>query len=431
MKGFVLLTIILFQVSISSSSLEANNGLSVDLIHRNSPLSPFYNPSLNHSEYIINAAFHSIARAKSFIFIPPHQNKPDHTIVTESRGDYLMQMFIGTPPKKIIVVADTGSDLTWVQCFPCKDCYFQNFPLFDPFKSNTHHLIPCNTIPCDYLYIRSCGKAGECIYGEEYGDKSYTRGTLRTETVSFNNTYIGRIIKYPNVIFGCGYHNYGDYSPNAQGIVGLGGGPLSLIRQIGDKFGKRKFSYCFLPYKSKRTSQIKFGVDTQKNRSGLFTTPLVQKFPSTYYYVSLERISVNGKTFTPKANETEGNFIIDSGTTITQLKSDLFYKLKAFIIESLGEEHKPERYPPKPFELCYRDGVVEYFPSVSFYFADADYGLHFSEGNVFGRFGPFTCLWMLPTNIGHSILGNYQQVFFNVEYDLDKNTVSFAPSNCK
>ncbi|KAE9590517.1 hypothetical protein Lal_00023345 [Lupinus albus] len=432
MKGFVFFTIILFQLSISSSSIssEANNGFSVDLIHRNSPLSPFYNPSLNHSEYIINAAFRSISRVKSFNFTPP-QNKADQTIATENRGDYLMQIFIGTPPKKIIAVADTGSDLTWVQCRPCNNCYFQNFPLFDPSKSYTHRVIPCTRPTCNYLFIHSCGVTGECIYGVEYEDESYSKGYLSTDTISFNNTYIGRIIKYSSITLGCGYNNYGSFTPTAEGIVGLGGGPLSLITQIGYQFDKRKFSYCFLPYNSRRTGQIKFGFDTQKNRRGLVTTPLVAKFPSTFYYISLERISVNERTFRPEANETVGNFVMDSGTTITQLKFDLFIKLKASIILSIGKKFVFERNPPKPFDLCYKYGVVRYFPRVSFYFANAAYGLHFSEANVFGRVGPFMCLFILPTYDGHSILGNYQQVFFNVEYDLDKRTVSFAPSDCK
>ncbi|KAE9590516.1 putative nepenthesin [Lupinus albus] len=323
-----------------------------------------------------------------------------------------MQIFIGTPPKKIIAVADTGSDLTWVQCRPCNNCYFQNFPLFDPSKSYTHRVIPCTRPTCSYLYIHSCGITGECIYGVQYEDESNSKGYLSTDTISFNNTYIGRIIKYSSITLGCGYNNYGSFTPTAEGIVGLGGGPLSLITQIGYQFGKRKFSYCFLPYNSRRTGQIKFGFDTQKQKS-------------------LERISVSGETFKPKANETVGNFVVDSGTTFTFLKHDLFYKLRDSIIESIGKRVAFERSPPKPFELCYKDGAVRYFPLISFYFAKADIGLHFPEDNVFGRVGPFMCLFILPTYQGHSTFGSYQQVLYNVEYDLDKRTISLAPSNCE
>ncbi|OIV92512.1 hypothetical protein TanjilG_02275 [Lupinus angustifolius] len=382
---------------------------------------------MNHSDYIINAAFRSISRVNSFNFT----NKAAQTIATESRGEYLMQIFIGTPPKKVIAGADTGSDLTWIQCFPCKECYFQNYPLFNPANSYTHHLIPCEKITCKYLFIHSCGIAAECLYGVEYADNSYSKGTLSTDTVSFNNTYIGKIVNYPNIVLGCGYHNNGLFSPTGEGVIGLGGGPLSLITQIGYKFGKRKFSYCLPPYNSKGISQIKFGVDTQKNRRNVVTTPLVPKFPSTFYYASLEGISVNGRMFKPMANETIGNIVIDSGTSLSVLEFDLFYKLKALIIQTIGKEHVPLRNPPEPFELCYRYGSVEYFPRISFHFFAADYGLDFSEANVFGKLGNLMCLWMLSTTSGHSVLGNYQQVYFNVEYDLDKSTVSFAPSDCK
>ncbi|CAL0310259.1 unnamed protein product [Lupinus luteus] len=400
MKGCVYFVIILFHLSISSSSLEPNNGLSIDLIHRNSPLSPYYNPSMNQSNYIINAAFRSISRMRRFNFTPP-QNKAAQTLAMENRGDYLMQIFVGIPPKKVIAIADTGSDLIWFQCSPCNDCYFQNFPFFDPLKSYTHHLIPCYRITCKYLFIHSCGNAAECVYGAEYDDNSSSRGILGTDTVSFNNTQFGRIVNYPNIVLGCGYHNTGNFKPTGEGVIGLGGGPLSLISQIGHQFGKAKFSYCLLPYNSKRTSQIKFGVDTQTNRRNLVTTPLVEKFPSTYYYLSLERISIDGKNLMPRANETVGNIVIDSGATLTTLQSNLFYKLKTAIIESIGKGHVPERYPPEPFELCYK------------------------------RIENSMCLMMLSTTMGHSVLGNYQQVYFNVEYDLDKKTVSFAHSNCK
>ncbi|CAL0310258.1 unnamed protein product [Lupinus luteus] len=400
MNRFVYFATILFQLSISSSSAKPNVGLSVNLFHRNSPLSPYYNPSMNHSDYIINAAFHSISRVKRFNSTS-FQNKAAQTIATESKGDYLMEIFVGTPPKKVIAIADTGSDLIWFQCSPCKDCYFQNYPYFDPTKSSTHHPVPCEEVTCEYLDSYSCGRAKECNYFMEYGDGSTSRGTLITDTVSFNNTYLGRIVKYPSILLGCGYHNKGLFSPNEEGIIGLGGDPLSLISQIGHQFGKRKFSYCFLPYGSERSSQIKFGVDTQTNRRNLVTTPLVRKFPYTLYYLSLERISVSGKMLMAKANETQGNIFIDSGTVLSALESYLFNKLKTAIIESIGKEHVPERYPPRPFNLCYR------------------------------RIGNSMCLMIVPTNDTVSILGSYQQVYFNIEYDLDKRTVSFAPSNCK
>ncbi|KAE9585021.1 hypothetical protein Lal_00018107 [Lupinus albus] len=425
MKEVVILAITLIQFSILSSA--ESNGVTIDIIHRDSPLSPYYNSSMTRSDVLINAAFRSISRAKSFK-LNPSLNLADETIVIPNYGDYLMQIFVGNPPTKLTAIADTGSDVTWVQCLPCEVCYKQDDPIFDPRNSETHHVIPCDVITCRSLFIHSCGNGGECQYEAQYDSGSFSKGILSTDTISFNSNNGGQMVKYDDTIMGCGYNNVGNFKTMEGGVVGLGGGPLSLASQIGTKIGKKKFSYCLLPYDySQGNSKMKFGVDTQTQRTIVFTTPLVIKFPSTYYYLSLESVSINGKLVKPFQNV--GNIVIDSGTTLTSLKSDLYDQVEAAIIEVTGSEGVVERDQAKPYKLCYRDGTVQNFPLISFYFFDADYGLHFTESNVFGKVGDFYCLLMISTE-EHSILGNFQQVSFNIEYDLDQKTVSFAEADC-
>ncbi|KAE9585025.1 putative nepenthesin [Lupinus albus] len=122
------------------------------------------------------------------------------------------------------------------------------------------------------------------------------------------------------------------------GIFGLGGGPSSFISQHGAKFGKRKFSYCLLPfYYVQGSSKLKFGVDTQTNRTGIVTTSLVKKLPTTFYYLSLESVSINGKVVLP--NESVfGNIIIDSGTTATFLKTSWYEKIQDALLEAIGAQ---------------------------------------------------------------------------------------------
>ncbi|XP_019442331.1 PREDICTED: aspartic proteinase CDR1-like [Lupinus angustifolius] len=317
MKKTALFVGILFQLSILSSA--ESNGFSIDLIHIDSPLLPFYNSSMTQSDILINAAFDSISRAESFSLNTDLNS--DETITIPNRGSYLMPFFIGTFPKGSLVMVHTGSDLIWIQCLPCTKCFNQRLPIYDPRNSYTHHLIPCGNDSCKKVRRNSCGIAGECRYVVSYGDKSSTRGTIASDIISFNNSYDGRIIKYPNTIFGCGYNNTGVFKPTSTGIFGLGGGPLSFISQHGAKFGKRKFSYCLLPfYYVEGASKLKFGVDTQTNRIGVVTTPMVKKYPTTYYYLSLEGVSINGKLLKPDESSV-GNIIIDSGTTTTFLKT--------------------------------------------------------------------------------------------------------------
>ncbi|OIV92513.1 hypothetical protein TanjilG_02276 [Lupinus angustifolius] len=101
MNRVLYFAIILFHLSIPSSAKP--NGLNIDLIHRDSPLSPFYNSSLAHKEVLINAAMRSISRNKAGAVIIPNN------------GDYLMKIFIGTPPIESLAIVDIGIDHIWVQ----------------------------------------------------------------------------------------------------------------------------------------------------------------------------------------------------------------------------------------------------------------------------------------------------------------------------
>lgn len=70
----------------------------------------------------------------------------------------------------------------------------------------------------------------------EYGDGSRTSGNFATDTVSFGSS--GSV---PNMAIGCGHDNEGLFVAS-DGLLGLGGGPLSLPSQIK----ATSFSYCLV-----------------------------------------------------------------------------------------------------------------------------------------------------------------------------------------
>ncbi|KAE9585029.1 putative nepenthesin [Lupinus albus] len=425
MKEVVIFLILLFQLSTLPSA--ESTGFSVDLIHIDSPLSPFYNSSMTQSDILIKLAFNSISRARSFKS-NIYQNSEDDTIVIPNRGSYLVQFFIGTPSTGILAIADTGSDLTWIQCQPCNICFNQSFPIFDPRNSNTNLVLPCDNNSCNQIPRHSCGNDGECNYKVQYLDQSSTLGTVATDTISFNNTYNGQRIEYPNTIFGCGYSNTGVYKPLEGGVFGLGGGPTSFISQHGAKFGKVKFSYCLLPfYYIQGASKMKFGVDTQTDRTRVVTTPLVLKNPSTYYYLSLEGVSINGKMVLPDES-TIGNIVIDSGTTYTFLKISWYERIESVVLEAMGDQGLAMN-AIKPFRLCYNAESISKYPIITLKFSGSEDEVKLYGSNTFISINQFFCFAILPT-YGISILGNFAQVFSNVEYDLDRKTVSFAEADC-
>ena len=163
MKEIAVLAILLFPLSIILCSAESRTlgSFSIDLIHRDSPLSPFYNSSSSSSDLIRNAALRSISRINSFR-LSSDRKDGDESVIIPNEGDYIMKISIGTPPVESLAIADTGSDLIWVQCLPCEQCYPQNSPIFDPKKSSSYNVISCDSKSCSSLNTYACGGSREC-----------------------------------------------------------------------------------------------------------------------------------------------------------------------------------------------------------------------------------------------------------------------------
>ncbi|CAD6254060.1 unnamed protein product [Miscanthus lutarioriparius] len=63
--------------------------------------------------------------------------------VAVGSGEYLMDIYVGTPPRRFRMIMDTGSDLNWLQCAPCLDCFEQRGPVFDPATSSSYRNVTC------------------------------------------------------------------------------------------------------------------------------------------------------------------------------------------------------------------------------------------------------------------------------------------------
>jgi len=401
------------------------SGFEVELIHHDSPLSPFYNSSLTSSELITNAALRSISRSKRLSLSQNNElNDSPESIIIPNGGDYLMKIYIGTPPVERLAVADTGSDLIWVQCSPCENCFPQDTPYYDPNKSSTFMGLSCDSQSCSLLPLgqHRCGKSKQCEYKYIYGDNSYTSGDLGTESINFGV----KDVTFPKSIFGCGHQNEVTFkrSRKATGLVGLGAGPLSLVSQLGDSIG-HKFSYCLIPPNLNSASKMKFGDEAIVKGNGVVSTPLIIKSSNpSYYYLNLEGITIGQKTV--QTGRTDGNIIIDSGTTLTYLEQNFYNDLVASLKGDIGVEEVKNR--PSPFTFCFTFGDITKFPNFVFHFTGADVTL--KPQNLVLYFGNNSyCLLVVPTN-DLSIFGNRAQFNFLVGYDLKGKTVSFAPTDC-
>ncbi|XP_074276152.1 aspartic proteinase CDR1-like [Silene latifolia] len=342
------------------------------------------------------------------------------SVVIPDGGEFDMKISIGTPPVEFTAIADTGSDLIWVQCSPCQRCIGEQPHLFDPTQSSTDNIIACTSQLCDAnqfgLSQAGCSQNdNSCIYAYGYGDGTQTTGVLSTDTVTFPTTSIS------DVVFGCGYIQEGSLDPNGDGLVGLGGGPLSLVSQLGPNINY-KFSYCLTPEDSGVTSKLNFGIDV--TGPGVISTPFAeQDTPPTLYTVSLDSISI-GDTSVPVTN----TIIVDSGTRFTMLPSDIYEEIKNAVEASI--ELAPVNGPNQKFDPCYETDSLDglNFPGMVFHFSGGDVMLKAENSFIAGD--GLACFAMIPTDSPTFIFGNIAQTNFHIGYDLQAQQVSFAPADC-
>ncbi|KAM3270770.1 aspartic proteinase CDR1-like [Capsicum chacoense] len=375
------------------------NGFTVDLIHRDCPLSPFYNPSITPYELLQNAFHQSFSRASSF---RKNSIKSIQSTVNPTGSAFLMKISVGTPPVDILATVDTSSDLTWIQCEPCVRCFQQTgTPIFNPKNSSTYFTVDCENLYCQDLAPITC-KDDICKYEQGYSDKSYSRGELAVETFSFTSTS-GENVAIPLTFFGCGHDNAGNFP---TGVVGLGRGDISIVNQMNDDI-KGKFSYCLIPFDAsktndKLTSHINFGDSAAVSGPGVVSTHMTRKeSQKSFYYLFLESISIGDKNLPFKSTKIfppgQANIIIDSGTTLTL--------------------------------VCYASdiGTIK-APRIVAHFTNADVEL--SPENSFIQFGPgVICLAIVPSD-DLFIFGNLAQLNYLIGYDLVANQVSFLPTDC-
>ncbi|KAK8493339.1 hypothetical protein V6N13_046723 [Hibiscus sabdariffa] len=345
----------------------------------------------------------------------------------QGSGEYFVRIGVGSPPKSQYMVIDSGSDIVWVQCQPCSQCYRQSDPVFDPAGSASYAGVSCSSSVCDRIENSGCN-ARQCRYEVMYGDGSYTKGTLALETLTFGRTVV------QNVAIGCGHINRGMFT-GAAGLLGLGGGSMSLVGQLGGQTGGA-FSYCLVSRGTDASGSLVFGRGAMP--VGAAWVPLLHnpRAPS-YYYVGLSGIGVGG-TRVPVSEDifrlTElgyGGVVMDTGTAITRLPTMAYNALRdAFIAQTPSLPRIPG---VSIFDTCYNVSgfVTIQVPTVSFYFSDGPI-LTLPANNFLipvDEAGTF-CFAFSPSASGLSIIGNIQQEGIQISFDGANGFVGFGPDVC-
>ncbi|PON69496.1 Aspartic peptidase [Trema orientale] len=360
-------------------------------------------------------------------------------------GFYLTQVSIGSKPFSPYLVMDPGTDLTWVQCQGCTNCFpVRGTGNFKFQESQSYRKLPCNHPLCvpkictaDRLY---------CRYSNRYLTSS-GNGFLSTETFTFPYSTTNQTTKYSSLVFGCGIDNrnapFNAPDNVIAGVFGLGLTQHSILHQLQNQT-KRRFSYCLTT--SDWPTLLHFGdnASMKPRQSGIQTTPLVSNSPTLRYYVSMLGISIDNKRLVIDPNVFKlkpmykGGFVVDSGSPYSFLVEGAYNILREEMIQYIAAHYtglRPVRRGLGKFDLCYnltttRPGGYS-FPSLTYHLNRANYFM--KPDVVFQDFGTVRCLAMMVNkDDGPTILGAFQQTNYRFLFDASESTMSlsFAPEIC-
>ena len=413
----------------------ASNSSALKVVHRHGPCSPLRSRGAAPSPVeilrrdrdransmlrrIAGASPTNAARASKGVRMPAHW-----ATATLGTNNYVVTVGLGTPARYFTVEFDTGSDLSWVQCKPCKDCYEQNDPLFDPAKSPTFSTVPCGARECRELHPQrqSCSPDNRCRFECAYADGSQTDGDLARDTLTLTPSDAIR-----GFVFGCGHRNSGFFGTE-DGLLGLGRKGVSLSSQAAGRYGPG-FSYC-LPSLSSGTGYLALGGGAPANAQ--FTPMVPSRALPSLYFLRLTGIKVAGRAVKVPA----ASMLIDSGTQLTSLPDGTFAALWSAFARLMAGRYR--RAPGLSFlDTCYNftGHAALQVPSVALVFAGGA-TVSLDVSGVLVKLGSdepnVACLAFTSSgdDTPTGILGNQQQKTFAVVYDVANQRVGFGAKGC-
>ncbi|KAL6868262.1 hypothetical protein ACP4OV_015107 [Aristida adscensionis] len=342
--------------------------------------------------------------------------------------NYIVKVGLGTPAREFLVELDTGSDLSWVQCKPCRGCYEQRDPLFDPARSSTFSAVPCAAPECQDLSSPNCSSTAgsKCPYTFFYADESQIGGNLVRDTLTLSPSET-----LPGFVFGCGHADTGLFG-EADGLIGLARGKVSLASQAASEYGAG-FSYC-LPSSPSAAGYLSLGGGATAAPANVqFTAMVTSSLMPSLYYVDLVGIKVAGRPIkVPPAVFTARGTIVDSGTTISRLPQAAYAALRSAFRRAMGGYRRAPAVDSMDtcYDLTGHSSVQK--PAVALVFADGATVSLDARGVMDVTTLSQVCLAFAPVddNTYVGIIGNTQQKTFTMVYDVANQKIGFGANGC-
>ncbi|GJM89705.1 hypothetical protein PR202_ga05917 [Eleusine coracana subsp. coracana] len=351
-------------------------------------------------------------------------------------GQFLARVQVGTPPQQFLLVADTGSDLTWVKCHGGGQSPTSTGNVFRPADSKTWAPIPCSSDTCKLDVPFSLAKCpsptSPCTYDYKYKEASASaRGVAGTETATVGAA------KLDGVVVGCTATNAGEsFASAADGVLSLGYANISFATRAASRLGGGRFAYCLVDHLAARhvTGYLAFGCQTPPpKRSKSNQTPVLLDPTMPFYTVTVESVHVAGAALDVPGEVWDaakgGGVILDSGTTLTVLAAPAYKAVVAAISERLAGV---PRVRFDPFEYCYNwTSRGPEVPKLAVRFAGSAVFEPPGKSYVIDAAPGIKCIGVQQGEWpGVSVFGNILQQEHLWEFDLKNQWVSFMPSSC-
>ncbi|KAF5728138.1 aspartic proteinase nepenthesin-2 [Tripterygium wilfordii] len=375
-------------------------------------------------------------------------------------GEYFVNFKVGTPPQNFLMIADTGTELTWMNCiYRCRahhNCTL-NPPnrhqrrlsrhVFRSDLSSSFRTIPCSSRTCkvdlsNLFSLTYCpSNHTPCNYDYRFVDGSFATGLFARETVTVHGAD-GWIRKLKNVLVGCNNNFQGSFE-NVDGILGLAYSEHSFVWEAMDEFGG-KFSYCLVDHLSHKNvfNYLTFGNNSNQSRR----TPLSGNVRRTkleiglippFYALNVKGISIGNlmldipiKTWDASQG---GGMIIESSTSLASLAQPAYQPVIDILQKSVSTFEKVT-VDGVPLEHCFnstgfKNSIV---PRLVIHFMDGARFQPHVKSYVIDVADGVKCLGIVMGKWpGYSVIGNIMQQNYLWEFDLAGGTLGFAPSTCK
>ncbi|KAI6684357.1 hypothetical protein NL676_030270 [Syzygium grande] len=361
-------------------------------------------------------------------------------------GLYFAKIGIGTPSKDYYVQVDTGSDIFWVNCIGCDKCPKMSdlrvdLTLYDPKGSSTADLVTCDKVFCTSTYHNlapDCGPDIPCKYNLSYADGRNTSGYFVEDNVQLDQVTGNLRASSTNskVIFGCATQQSGGLGTSSaalDGILGFGQANSSMLSQLASSGKVKKvFAHCLDSVNGGGIFAIGEVVQPKVN-----TTPLVPD--QAHYNVVMKAVEVGGDILElPPDIFSSGDgkeAIIDSGTTLAYLPSDVYNPL---VEKIMAQQPGLELHTDDQNFSCFQfvGSVDDGFPVVKFHFNGSLALAVYPQDYLFQYRDNSWCVGFMNgekqsedlkniTLLGDLVLSNKL-----VLYDLENQTIGWVDYNC-